>query len=69
MHPDKLDYNHAYDTHNAKRGLAQLRNDAGPHAAEGCQALHREWHGDSRGYKLEIRGPRDTWMSASNLGI
>ncbi len=40
-HPDKLTYNHAYDPRNGEAGLAQLRNDAGPDAPEGRQALHR----------------------------
>ena len=52
-HPDKLTYNHAYDPRNGEAGLAQLRRDAERMNLQGVKLYTAEWHGDSRGYKLD----------------
>ena len=55
-HPDKLTYNHNFDPRNGEAGLDQLRADAERFNLKGVKLYTAEWHGDSRGYKLD-----DAW--------
>jgi predicted TIM-barrel fold metal-dependent hydrolase len=52
-HPDKLTYNHAYDPRYGEEGLARLRRDAERFGLKGVKLYTAEWHGDSRGWKLD----------------
>jgi predicted TIM-barrel fold metal-dependent hydrolase len=67
--PDRLTYNHAYDPRNGEEGLAQLKRDAERFGLKGVKLYTAEWHGDSRGYKLD-----DPWSyryleACQELGI
>lgn len=68
-HPDKLTYNHCWDPRFGEVGLKQLREDAKRFNLKGCKLYTAEWHGDSRGWKLD-----DPWSyryleAAQELGI
>ncbi|HEY5855640.1 MAG TPA: amidohydrolase family protein [Aldersonia sp.] len=52
-HPDRLTYNHNFDPRNGEAGLDQLRADAERFDLKGVKLYTAEWHGDSRGYKLD----------------
>jgi predicted TIM-barrel fold metal-dependent hydrolase len=68
-HPDKLTYNHAYDPRNGEAGLAQLRRDAERMKLQGVKLYTAEWHGDSRGYKLDDHWSRRYLEECIELGI
>src|ERR1700738_538950 len=68
-HPDKLTYNHAYDPRNGEAGLAQLRGDAERMNLQGVKLYTAEWHGDSRGYKLDDHWSRRYLEECIELGI
>ena len=68
-HPDKLTYNHCWDPRNGEEGLRQLERDAERFGLKGVKLYTAEWHGESRGYKLD-----DLWSyryleKAQELGI
>ncbi|GAB3301698.1 amidohydrolase family protein [Parasphingorhabdus pacifica] len=68
-HPDKLTYNHCWDPRFGEAGLDQLRADAERFRLKGCKLYTAEWHGESRGWKLD-----DPWSyryleMARELGI
>jgi predicted TIM-barrel fold metal-dependent hydrolase len=68
-HPDKLTYNHCWDPRFEQEGLNQLRRDAERFQLKGAKLYTAEWHGNSRGYKLN-----DPWSyryleAAQDLGI
>jgi predicted TIM-barrel fold metal-dependent hydrolase len=68
-HPDKLTYNHFWDPRNGEEGLKQLREDAKRFGLKGVKLYTAEWHGQSRGWKLD-----DPWSyryleAAQELGI
>ena len=52
-HPEKLTYNHNFDPRNGEVGLDQLRLDAERFGLKGVKLYTAEWHGESRGYKLD----------------
>ncbi|MEV5543755.1 amidohydrolase family protein [Saccharopolyspora shandongensis] len=52
-YPDKLTYNHCWDPRFEQAGLDQLRRDAEWFSLKGVKLYTAEWHGDSRGYKLD----------------
>ncbi len=67
--PDRLTYNHNWDPRYGEEGLAQLRRDAERFGLKGVKLYTAEWHGDSRGYKLD-----DPWTyryldACQELGI
>ncbi|MBW0102556.1 amidohydrolase family protein [Pseudonocardia sp. KRD291] len=67
--PDRLTYNHHWDPRNGEQGLTQLREDAKRFNLKGAKLYTAEWHGDSRGWKLD-----DPWSyryleAAQELGI
>src|SRR5215475_6193141 len=68
-HPDKLTYNHAYDPRNGEAGLEQLRRDADRMKLQGIKLYTAEWHGDSRGYKLDEHWSRRYLEECIELGI
>lgn len=51
--PDKLTYNHNFDPRNGEAGLDQLRADAERFGLKGVKLYTAEWHGESRGWKLD----------------
>jgi len=69
QHPDKLTYNHAYDPRNGEAGLGQLRRDAERMNLQGVKLYTAEWHGDSRGYKLDDPWSRRYLEECIELGI
>jgi predicted TIM-barrel fold metal-dependent hydrolase len=69
QHPDKLTYNHAYDPRNGEAGLVQLRRDAERMKLQGIKLYTAEWHGDSRGYKLDDPWSRRYLEECIALGI
>ncbi|MEJ1109591.1 MULTISPECIES: amidohydrolase family protein [unclassified Kribbella] len=68
-HPDKLTYNHAYDPRYGEAGLEQLRRDADRMQLKGVKLYTAEWHGDSRGYKLDDPWSRRYLEECLKLGI
>ncbi|NGP05015.1 amidohydrolase [Rhodococcus sp. 14C212] len=68
-HPDKLTYNHAYDPRHGEAGLEQLRRDAERMNLQGVKLYTAEWHGDSRGYKLDDPWSRRYLEECIELGI
>ncbi|MCF7553713.1 amidohydrolase family protein [Pseudonocardia sp. WMMC193] len=67
--PDKLTYNHFWDPRFGEQGLKQLREDAKRFNLKGVKLYTAEWHGESRGWKLD-----DPWSyryleAAQELGI
>jgi predicted TIM-barrel fold metal-dependent hydrolase len=69
QHPDKLTYNHNWDPRFGQPGLEQLRRDAERFGLKGVKLYTAEWHGNSRGYKLD-----DAWSyryleACQELGI
>lgn len=68
-HPDLLTYNHCYDPRNEQAGLEQLRRDAERMGLQGVKLYTAEWHGDSRGYKLDDKWSRRYLEECINLGI
>ncbi|WP_432485406.1 amidohydrolase family protein [Kineococcus esterisolvens] len=67
--PGKLTYNHYFDPRDGERGLDRLRADAERMNLKGVKLYTADWHGDSRGYKLD-----DPWTYrylelARELGI
>src|SRR6476659_7285455 len=52
-HPDKLTYNHNFDPRNGEAGLDRLRDDAAKFGLKGVKLYTAEWHGDSRGWRLD----------------
>ena len=68
-HPGKLTYNHAYDPRHEEAGLEQLRKDADRMNLQGVKLYTAEWHGDSRGYKLDDPWSRRYLEECIQLGI
>ncbi|HWD81448.1 MAG TPA: amidohydrolase family protein, partial [Kribbella sp.] len=68
-HPKLLTYNHAYDPRNGEAGLEQLRRDAERMNLKGVKLYTAEWHGDSRGYKLDEPWSRRYLEECLKLGI
>lgn len=68
-YPDKLTYNHAWDPRHEEAGLEQLRKDADRMGLKGVKLYTAEWHGDSRGYKLDSPWSRRYLEECLKLGI
>ena len=51
--PTKLTYNHFFDPRNGEEGLRQLRADAERFNLKGVKLYTAEWHGESRGWKMD----------------
>jgi uncharacterized protein len=68
-HPEQLTYNHCYDPRNEQAGLEQLRRDAERMGLQGVKLYTAEWHGDSRGYKLDDPWSRRYLEECLTLGI
>ena len=69
QHPDKLTYNHAYDPRDEEAGLKRFEEDAKRFNLKGVKLYTAEWHGDSRGYKLDDPWSRRYLEKALELGI
>ena len=67
--PDKLTYNHNWDPRYGEEGLRQLRDDAERFNLKGVKLYTAEWHGDSRGYKLDDKWSYRYFELAQELGI
>ncbi len=68
-HPDKLTYNHNFDPRNGERGLEQLHADAEKYGLKGVKLYTAEWHGDSRGWKLDDPWAYRYFEACRTLGI
>ena len=68
-HPDKLTYNHNFDPRNGERGLEQLHADAERFGLKGVKLYTAEWHGDSRGWKLDDPWAHRYFEACRKLGI
>ena len=67
--PGKLTYNHAYDPRDGEGGLKRFEEDAKRFGLKGIKLYTAEWHGDSRGYKLDDPWSRRYLEKAIELGI
>ncbi|WP_329047393.1 amidohydrolase [Amycolatopsis sp. NBC_01488] len=67
--PGKLTYNHNWDPRFEQAGLEQLRRDAERMNLKGVKLYTAEWHGDSRGYKLDDPWTRRYLEECIKLGI
>jgi uncharacterized protein len=68
-HKGLLTYNHHFDPRNGERGLDQLREDAERFGLKGVKLYTAEWHGDSRGYKLDDPWTIRYFEACRELGI
>ncbi|MEQ7846131.1 amidohydrolase family protein [Nocardioides kribbensis] len=68
-HPDKLTYNHHFDPRNGEQGLEQLHADAEKYGLKGVKLYTAEWHGDSRGWKLDDPWAVRYFEACRELGI
>ncbi|QNN53955.1 amidohydrolase family protein [Nocardioides mesophilus] len=68
-HPDKLTYNHNFDPRNGEEGLAQFKRDAERFHLKGVKLYTAEWHGESRGYKLDDPWAYRYFEAAQELGV
>jgi predicted TIM-barrel fold metal-dependent hydrolase len=69
QNPGKLTYNHAWDPRFEEAGLEQLRKDAARMNLRGVKLYTAEWHGDSRGWKLDDPWSRRYLEECLKLGI
>jgi predicted TIM-barrel fold metal-dependent hydrolase len=69
QNPGKLTYNHAWDPRFGEEGLKQLREDAARMNLQGVKLYTAEWHGDSRGWKLDDLWSRRYLEECLRLGI
>jgi len=67
--PDKLTYNHCFDPRFEQAGLDQLRRDAERFGLKGVKLYTAEWHGNSRGYKLNDPWTYKYFEACQELGI
>lgn len=68
-HPDKLTMNHRFDPRDGEAGLDRLRLDHERFGLKGVKLYTAEWHGDSRGYKLDDPWCRKYLEECLTLGI
>ncbi len=68
-HPEKLTYNHYFDPRNGEKGLDQLRADAERFGLKGVKLYTAEWHGDSRGWRLDDPMSYRYFEACRELGI
>ena len=68
-HPDKLTYNHYFDPRNGEAGLDRLREDAEKFGLQGVKLYTAEWHGDSRGWRLDDPWAYRYFEACRELGI
>ena len=67
--PGKFTYNHSYDPRNGEAGLDQFRADVEKYNLKGVKLYTAEWHGDSRGYKLDDPWSRIYLEECRKLGV
>ena len=68
-HPDKLTYNHYFDPRNGEQGLERLHADAEKYDLKGVKLYTAEWHGESRGWKLDDPWAVRYFEACRELGI
>ncbi len=68
-HPEKLTYNHNFDPRNGEVGLGQLRADAERFGLKGVKLYTAEWHGESRGWRLDDPWAYRYFEACRELGI
>lgn len=68
-HPAKLTYNHNFDPRNGEQGLEQFRADAERFALKGVKLYTAEWHGQSRGWKLDDAWAYRYFEACRELGV
>jgi uncharacterized protein len=67
--PGKLTYNHNFDPRNGEQGLETLRADAERFGLKGVKLYTAEWHGESRGWKLDDPWAYRYFEACRELGI
>lgn len=67
--PDRLTMNLAYDPRDEQAGLDLFRKAAEKYRPKGVKLYTAEWHGDSRGYKLDDKWSRKYLETCLELGI
>ncbi|WP_309647710.1 amidohydrolase family protein [Nocardioides sp.] len=67
--PGKLTYNHNFDPRNGEQGLEQLHADAERFGLKGVKLYTAEWHGESRGWKLDDPWAYRYFEACRTLGI
>jgi predicted TIM-barrel fold metal-dependent hydrolase len=67
--PGKLTYNHCFDPRNGEEGLEQLRMDAERFGLKGVKLYTAEWHGASRGWRLDDPWAYRYFEACRDLGI
>ncbi len=68
-HPDKLTYNHYFDPRDGETGLEQLHLDAERFGLKGVKLYTADWHGDSRGWRLDDPWAYRYFEACQQLGI
>lgn len=67
--PDRLTLNIAYDPRDEQEGLDRFKEDVKKYRPQGVKLYTAEWHGDSRGYKLDDTWSRTYLETCLELGI
>jgi uncharacterized protein len=68
-HPGKFIVNGSFDPRDGERGLDALRRQKEEYAIQGVKLYTAEWHGDSRGWKLDDPAARPYFDLCEELGI
>lgn len=66
---DRLTLNIAYDPRDEQEGLDRFRADVEKYRPQGVKLYTAEWHGDSRGYKLDDPWSRTYLETCLELGV
>lgn len=66
---DRITYNHAFDPRFGEPGLRDFEKAADKYNLKGVKLYTAEWHGDSRGYKLDEPWSRRYLEKCIELGV
>ena len=67
--PGKLTHNYVYEPRDGEEGIAKLRRDHAKYGFTGVKLYTAEWHGESRGYKLDDMWSRKYLDVCQELGV
>jgi Predicted metal-dependent hydrolase of the TIM-barrel fold len=67
--PQRMTMNVAYDPRDEQAGLDRFKADVKKYQPKGVKLYTAEWHGDSRGYKLDDKWSRTYLETCIELGI
>lgn len=68
-HPDRFILNGAFDPRDGNKGLEDLHAKAEKYKLKGVKLYTAEWHGDSKGYRLDDKECYRFLEAAQKLGI